>query len=154
MATTANFALRMTPELKIAAKALTEVGFEEPLAEGGKFNHIRPSSINEAILYLMRSGIRATLAHIERQIAKTSAEHQMWEEIVSFFISHPTDRFALPANFAEGSNARAFISKCMDEDPEGLDEGFDRTEATDEFAGTQRQLFKLIEAKGQLQRAL
>jgi hypothetical protein len=163
---TEAFALRMPPELKRAAKALTEVGFLEPGTHEGTFNHICPRSINDAIVYLTRTGIRQTLACLEKEIIRVREEHALWQEFVSFFMNNPTADMAFPVNFPEGSTARRWISDALKETESVLQDGEDpndygclvdgvnRASAADEFARSQRMLMKLIDAKGMLQKAL
>lgn len=156
MAETSNFALRMPPELKEAAKALSNVYFDEIWLEDGKELcklHFF-GSINESLIFLMRKGLDVTLELIEKDIARNAEEMAMWQEFVSFFMQNAAARNALPANFAPGSKARGFLTECMEEDPEGWGDGIDRAYATDEFASKQRKVFSLTEVKGFIQKAL
>ncbi len=101
------FALRLTPDLKAAAKALTKTSFLEPTGNGLKtFNHIVLPSINEAILYLMRQGARTVLHDLEPEIASARDEHTAWQEVAQFFLGNPAADWALPTNFPINTPAR------------------------------------------------
>ena len=51
----------------------------------GLVNHIALRSINEAILFLMRKGVKAVLHDLEPEIAAARDEHAAWQEVVRFF---------------------------------------------------------------------
>ncbi|SEE05459.1 hypothetical protein SAMN05444161_4733 [Rhizobiales bacterium GAS191] len=157
--TSTNFALKMPPEWKEAAKALTKTYFDEPSIKGDGFiNSIMLGSVNDAILYLMRNGLRETLAHIEKQIAEVTEEHRTFQELADFFMQNAAADSATLANFAEGSRARKYLDEMIEDDAE--DENVDhagevsRAGAAHELAISQRQLYGLVGAKGAIQRAL
>jgi hypothetical protein len=107
----------MPPQMKEAAKALVGIIFFEPAPgetgyEGlGKIIACR--SINDALLYLLLTGMRQALPHIEYELTKCQQADEVFKELVSFFLKHPAARHALPANFAEGSEARRFIERVI-----------------------------------------
>ena len=155
MAEISSFALRMPPEFKEAAKVLSKVYIEEHYTEGDNtyVRSVGNRSINEIIIFLMRRGLKDTLDIIEKDIARKTEELAMWQEFVAFFMQNPAARNVLPINLPSGSKSRCFLEKCM-EDPNSWQDGFDRAQATDDFASAQRSLFELTEAKGAVQRAL
>ncbi|SDR49880.1 hypothetical protein SAMN05519103_04011 [Rhizobiales bacterium GAS113] len=161
MATTtlASFTLKMSPELKEAAKALTKTHFDEPsFKEDGFFNMIMLGTVNDAILYLMRNGLRETLVHIERKMAEVTEQHSTFQELVTFFMQNAEVKSATSASFGEGSRARKYLDEMTEVEAE--DENDDhvaevnRAEAVEYCADTQLRLSKLVEAKGAIQKAL
>jgi hypothetical protein len=108
-------------------------------------------SINKAILYLMRAGIRQVVDFLEEDIAYAIKDHEAWQNIIQFFLNNPTTLNILPNNFPERSKEREFVLRMM---RWKASEGLDRGVAADEFAYSQGRLLKLTEAKGALQRAL
>lgn len=133
----ASYLLRMTPEIKDAAKALTSIHFTEPAFEEGFINSIWLRSMNQALLYLVKKGVRATLPHVEAQLAETIEEYKTYEEIMTVLTNSPSLGFVMPHNFPQGSRARTYLEQLAQQD-EGEDNGrggrLDRSEAAEEYA--------------------
>src|SRR5437016_49126 len=115
MANTTAFALRMPPEFKWAAKALTQTQFYEwsdtdPPRTVRSFGQW---SVNGAILQLIQIGMGRTLEILEPELRQASAEHEAWYQIVAFFLSNPVADTAIAANFGNDTAARSFIEKHM-----------------------------------------
>ncbi|MCJ2055916.1 hypothetical protein MKL09_05050 [Methylobacterium sp. J-048] len=175
MAETTAFALRMPPEIKAAAKALIKVPFEEPSDRGGDYiNSIFLGSINDALCYLLKTGLKGTLVHLDAGIADYSRRAAISGEWMAWFLQNPAASNILPHNLPEGSLGRQELEKMMAPDdrkftdrpvdpdieamvlaePEPWASGVSRREATDEYAHEQRMLYSLTEAKGVIQKAL
>ncbi len=166
MAETTAFAFRLPPELKAAAKALTQTWFYVWQKDGKRtVRGVNPSSINEALVYLAHTGVRQTLEDLEPDVQSASREYEQWQGVAQFFLSNPAAERALPANFAEGSPARELVQEWIDdmqqqaETDESLADhpdisGTSRQEALDQLASAQRTLAGRVAAKGALQRAL
>ena len=158
MAETSAFALRMPPEFKAAAKALTKVGFDEPSHLGeGYINNIWLRSINDALCYLLRTGLKGTLTHIDAAIADFTKRVAVSGEMMTWFLQNPAASNILPHNLPEGSVARAELQEAMFTDGienEGWAGGMSRREVTQDYASEQQRLYDLVEAKGVIQKAL
>lgn len=175
MAETSAFALRMPPEIKEAAKALVKVPFDEPATRGGGYlNSIFLGSINDALCYLLKTGLKGTLVHLDKAIADYTNRVAISGEWMAWFLQNPAASNILPHNLPEGSLGRQELEKLMapneqqraepDADPivdgflmaedERWASGVSRREATDEYAYEQRRLYELTEAKGVIQKAL
>ncbi|MGE8128939.1 hypothetical protein ACQKQD_18360 [Methylobacterium sp. NPDC080182] len=158
MAETSAFALRMPPEIKAAAKALTKVGFDEPSDAGeGLINNIWCHSINDALCYLLRTGLKGTLTHIDTAIADFTKKVAISGEMMAWFLQNPAASNILPHNLPEASPARAELQEIMF--PDGVEDeqwtgGMSRREVTQSYAGEQQRLYDLVEAKGVIQKAL
>ena len=164
MAETSNFALRMPPEIKDAAKALTKVLFHEPSEKGADFvNSIFLHSINDALVYLMRKGLRETLAHIDKELQEYTDKVAISQELMAFFMANPVASEVRAANLPESSPARVSMEKeqaFYDDQPASeyeSNERYDvltRRQVSQEYADGQRMMYSLNEAKGFIQRAL
>ena len=158
MAETSAFALRMPPEIKAAAKALTKVGFDEPSDRGeGYINNVWLHSINDALCYLLKTGLKGTLTHIDVAIADFTNRVAISGEMMAWFLQNPAASNILPHNLPEGSRARADLQEGMC--PDGVEDeawagGMSRREATQNYAAEQQRLYDLVEAKGVIQKAL
>ena len=164
MSEKSTFALRLPPELKAAARALTSTSFIEPVGDGsGLVNHIALRSINEAILFLMRKGVKAVLHDLEPEIAAARDEHAAWQEVVRFFLANPAADWALPTNFPDDTPARKLadehVSAFADDEPSGTDDvdalserAISRRTALEELSISQNVLASRIATKGALQR--
>lgn len=158
MAETSAFALRMPPEIKEAAKALTKVGFDEPSYKGeGYINNIWLHSINDALCYLLRTGLKGTLTHIDAAIVEFTNKVAISGEMMAWFLQNPAASNILPHNLPEGSRARAELEEIMS--PDGTEDedwagGMSRRQVTQDYAGEQQRLYDLVEAKGVIQKAL
>lgn len=158
MAETSAFALRMPPEIKAAAKALTKVGFDEPSDRGeGYINNIWLHSINDALCYLLKTGLKGTLIHIDAAIADFTNRVAISGEIMAWFLQNPAASNVLPHNLPEDSRARAALQEIMS--PDGVEDedwagGMSRRQVTHDYAGEQQRLYELVEAKGVIQKAL
>src|SRR4051794_12835853 len=105
MTEVATYLLRMPPDLKEAAKALTQVAFTDPSLH----RHIWPRSVNQALIYLAKKGVWAMMPHLEAELARVTEEYKALEEIMTFLINNPSTKSALPSNFPEGSRAKTYI---------------------------------------------
>lgn len=158
MAETSAFALRMPPEIKAAAKALTKVGFDEPSDRGeGYINNVWLHSINDALCYLLKTGLRGTLTHIDAAIADYTDRVAVSGEMMTWFLQNPAASNILPHNLPQGSHARAELQEIMS--PDGVEDedwigGMSRRQVTHDYAGEQQRLYDLVEAKGVIQKAL
>lgn len=158
MAETSAFALRMPPEVKAAAKALTKVAFEEPSDKGeGYVNSVFLGSINDALCYLLKTGLKGTLVHLDAAIAEYAGRVAVSGELMAWFLQNPAASNILPHNLPEGARARDWLQEVMA--PDGVEDedwtgGMSRREAADEYASEQRRLYNLTEAKGVIQKAL
>lgn len=162
MSTTSNFALRMPPEIKTAAKALTNrIAFNEPMADKpGFIRHVALGSINEALVYLMKTGLRQTLEYVDQALAEKTEELNAYQDFMAFLLANPAAREVRPANLAEGSAGRKWLEGAIAEyeshpDEEGYDPGvMTRRDATLDYSALQEWVFRLTEAKGAIQMAL
>ena len=147
-----NFALRMPPEIKEAAKALVACRVRFIDKEAGR--DVWLSSINEALCYLMEVGTRGLRDILKDHMIEVAKAHDDWTGIMRFFLDNPSAAFALPVNFPEGSIERKEIEYLMELQPEDFADGFDRPWFTEEFASRQRQVWALTEAIGVVQKAI
>lgn len=162
MADTSNFALRMPPEIKTAAKALTNrISFNEPMADKpGYIRNIYLGSINEALVYLMKTGLRQTLEYIDEALIEKTERLNAYQDFMTFFLANPAAKEVRPANLAEGSAGRKWIEEAVAEyDPHPDEAEYDpsvisRREASSEYSTYQEWVFRLTEAKGTIQMAL
>ena len=160
MAGTVNFALRLPPELKAAAKALTAVFLYKPSAnrEEGYVDGIPTDSVNEALISLMRCGLKPMLGYAQAALDEASERHEPLHELMGFFMANPTADRARTVNFAGKSKVRAFIEADLAAHvanvAEHLPDGVDRAWVADEYAISQRNLLNLTAAKGAIQKAL
>lgn len=171
MAETTPFALRMPPEIKAAAKSLTKVLFHEPSSRGEDYvNSIFLGSINDALCYLLKTGLKGTLVHLDNEIAEYTKRVAISGEWMAWFLQNPAASNILPHNLPEGSKGRKDLEERMAPveyepgeraaDDEFLIEenpwagGVSRREVTGEYANEQRILYSLTEAKGAIQKAL
>jgi hypothetical protein len=152
MTTFTSFEMRMLPEVEEAAMELTKVSFYD----GRDYAyHITPYNMSSALLYLVFAGLRETLKNLENEIDRTVKQEAELKEVMSFFISNPCAKRALPYNFPEASPARTFLLQMIANwDDDDRVAGAARPVVADLFAGTQQDLLRLIEAKGAVQRAL
>ena len=166
MTDTTTFAFRLPPELKAAAKALTEVVFYRPSRYGSKYADVgySPRSINDALVTLATFGLVEVAEHIQTALDKTNDELKPLAELMSFFLANPVADSARAPNFAEGSPARALLEADArallaeqehDDSLAGIEGGvMSRDTAAQEYAGTQHAILRLTAAKGAIQKAL
>jgi hypothetical protein len=148
---TTSFALRMPPEVKEAAKALSQRGvyIAHPDNTYSAFD-----SINGALCFLLDVGARGVRDMLKANLADATKEHTNWTGIMRFFLDNPSAATALPFNFPEGSIERKEIENLIELQPEDFAGGFDRPWFTDEFATRQRTVWQLTEVLGVVQKAI
>jgi hypothetical protein len=89
-----KFALRLRPELRDAAKALTRVGFLSTTTRGLSFNNI-----NEALNSLILTGLPRVLELIEAELVDQRVALAVMEGVTRFFLDNPAATEARPFNF-------------------------------------------------------
>ena len=152
MADLTNFALRMPPEIKEAARALS--GFRVSFMDKEGNRHVMLDSINAALCYLMEVGTRGLREILKENLTNAVKEHEAWTGIMRFFLDNPSAAFALPINFPEGSIERKEVEELIELQPEDFPNGFARPWFTEEFASIQRRVWALTEALGVVQKAI
>jgi hypothetical protein len=150
--------LKVRQEIKDAAKALTLTSFRE-LAnneEDKPFNYIWLASFNEALDYLLKTGLTNTLAFVNDQLAWAREGHLAFEQIRRFFLDNPIARVAKPDDFPDGSPARKVLCEFMLEIEHDVNppEGLKKSVAEIERSNCQRNLERLTVAKDAIQRAI
>jgi hypothetical protein len=103
-----KFALRLRPELRDAAKALTRLSFVETATGSLSFN-----SINEALNSLILKGLPGVLDLVEAELADQRVALPIWEGITRFFLDNPAATEARPFNFEEGSVERRTLESMI-----------------------------------------
>jgi hypothetical protein len=154
-----NFALRLPPDVKEAARALTGVHLYRPSRCGreGRVSGVSTSSINEALVSLMIEGLEPMLAYVDQALNEENAELAGWQEIVKRFIEDPLVGRIFSDDFEEGSAAWRHIDSWQDysgteEEPIGL--GLESAKAARGFAFSQEKVLKLTGAKGAILKVL
>src|SRR5690349_16574879 len=151
MAESASYLLRMSPELKEAAKALTTISFGESCGGKEKLKSVDLRSLNQSLVYLIKKGIEGIMPNIDERIAKVTGRYKALEEIMTVFINTPSLRFVMPDHFPKGSRARNYVEDRVagpNMDPLfEFEANLDRREAAEWYASTQEQMFQLIDAK-------
>lgn len=171
-----KFALRLRPELRTAAKAITRVGFISTTTGGLSFN-----SINEALNSLILTGLPRVLELVEAELADQRVALAVWEGITRFFLDNPAATEARPFNFEVGSVERRTLESMIvsDESDDSEESGDDeevpysgpmpevglsnlsfvmetthmpRPGAAFGLAAVQRRIWELTAAKGAIQR--
>lgn len=161
--TTTSFALRIDPDLKAAAKALTQpwVSFDIPMPEREE-HAARPvylRSINEAFQFLIETGLGPTLGHIDAAVAQCRGEHDALSEVAKFFMDNPAATEARPTDLSDGSRGRDYLAHqiAVAIEEEGEDNAWaslPRDHVFAEYTDIQRRLMALTAAKGAIQKAL
>jgi hypothetical protein len=157
-----KFALRLPSDLKDAAKALSEIYFQEnPTKNPEYYSGGKLGSINEAIIYLTRRGLRDTLNVIDINISAAKHRHGLWEEMMKYIINNPEADEISPDILAESPETRALVEELVQSnalldglDPKKVTGGLKRAFVADRFATSQHGLFKLVEARGVIQKAV
>jgi hypothetical protein len=106
--TTTSFALRTFSEFKEAAQALAKVSLWPPGEPGFDLGG-QTVSINWGFNSLISGGLSSRLALVEENLLERLATLDIAQEIMRSMLDHPTERYALAINFAEGSCARRVI---------------------------------------------
>ena len=153
---TSAFALRMPPEVKEAARELSNTYFHEPSDKGEEYvNSVAfGKSINEALNFLLLRGLRTTHQIVQDYSAEVQKEHDRFSTFMTFFMANPIARNVCPFNLPEDSEPRKWLKAVMELQPEDFPEGADRPWVADEYASTQRHLEQLSRTVGAIQRAL
>jgi hypothetical protein len=170
-----SFSLRMPPQVREAADALVRIMLEP--VPGQITDGVYCPDTRSALLYLIKTGMRGALVHIDHELAKHEQADAVFRELVDFFLKHPAAAHVTAANFPEGSEAHKFveheiwefIDDCGGPEPPrtaacecylgyngewGDNIGLPREAATEWLTNNQRDIFKLTAAKGAIQKAL
>ncbi|APH74083.1 hypothetical protein [Aquibium oceanicum] len=158
MTQTTSFALRIAPELKQAAKALTGPHFYEwETGEDGVRRTVgsSPTSINDAFAYLIRHGLQPVLAILQAEKADVDLTYEAFAEAMEFLLANPSKDATDLSIYPEGGHTREIVANYREEPPSA-----DDTDATvrhfvsSEFSLLQRQRIGLAAAIGAVQRAI
>jgi hypothetical protein len=146
-------------EIKDAAKALILISLPE-LAnnkeEERRCTHIWLGTFNEALYYLLKTGLSDTLKLLDEELTAEREAYLAFEQIMCFFWDNPAAEVATPPDFSEGSLARevleAFVCEiASDENPP---QGLASNVAAIERANCRRKLERLLLAREAIQRAI
>lgn len=149
---TSAFALRMPPEVKEAARELSNTTIEEASAGDGLTSLDFGESINAALNFLLLRGLQATQDLLQVQFAQAQTDCDRHGAYMTFFLAHPSARYVRPSDLPKSSEPRAWLKKVMDAN--GESEGLDRTWCSGEYARAQRQIEGLTKTIEAVQRAL
>jgi hypothetical protein len=145
-------------EIRDAAKALTLTSFCEPTnnEEDKSLNHIWLAAFNEALNYLVKTGLTKTLSFVDDELTYAREDCLAFAQIMRFFSDNPGAQVAMPLNFSEGSLARevldAFVREtAFDKDPP---KGLAIDVAAAELTSCRRNLERLLLAREAIQRAI
>lgn len=142
--TAKEFPLVLSSGMMSAASAVTE-------AESIRFG--APISINETFVQLVGRGLRGMLAQVELSEEVVQRSQEPLREILEFLEAHPQADRARPADFADGSKARAFIEQELRSRQEDANGAADIPEAV-EGAEIARQFEQGEESLTQLRTAI
>lgn len=153
-----GFALRLPPDIKAAAVALSKLSSVYVLtaeADGGTvFSNARlTGSINDVLNSLLWYGMVTATDIINQYLEFKRHECAPWKEITKFFLDHPPAINAVAMNFAEGSAARKLVDDLMEREGEDFPDGVDKHTAIQQLSLHETEIWKLTEALGALQRA-
>ncbi len=150
------FAFRMPPELKAAAVALAKTHFSEWKEDGSQtVRNVNPSSINDALIYLMRTGVRHAAHYIEHDLNEAKRNVETWKGFIQFFLDNPSIDHVNASDFPEGSEMRR--DQEIDDDNNkdtGAPTGTSREDAFEGMAIAQKLLTTRTNAKAALLSAL
>ena len=154
------FALRIPPQLKIAATAMSKVSFDEwnadfSLAHGG----FHSGSINDALIYLVRHGAKHAIRNMEPGLNDAQASLDFWSEVAQFFLKHPERDRAYAADFdspmrREIEEMDAEIAAEYSDCETKPEQGFGRDGAFSELSSVQGRVRRLVDALKELRAAI
>ena len=146
------FSFRMPAEVKAAAVALTKTYFDEPKEDGSQqLRVVSPSSINEALIYLLKTGSEVVSRRLTLEIEKAKGQREAWKDFVQFFMDNPDlDRVTLE-DLQEGSSMRRY-QEIDDENNKhtGSPPGTSREEAFEEMSNAQKLVIYRTRARDAL----
>lgn len=161
-----GFALRLPPEVKAAAVALSKAPsifemVEEEGQESWYGTYGTGGSINDALNSLLLRGIASSSKIVSTYLKHQRDECVPWKDIAKFFLDNPAASYAFPVNFDADSAARKLIQRDIeswvesnpDIDPADIPEGMDRQTAMAGLASLESEIWRLTEALGALQKA-
>lgn len=142
--------VQLSPELKKAARMLSNTTFNEPNVKLGFGHHpVHLSSTNDAIAYLVKKGMKYTLGLIDQQISRDKESLEIWEPMVAFLLQDPAADSIEASNFTEGSPAWDHLMQLESEGQTGIL----RADAMRMLADTQESLSSLMRAKEAIEEA-
>ena len=170
MADLTPYALRLPPEMKDAAKAMSKIRFSI-YADGATSTskHYSGNSINDALNHLLRCGVADTIKAMQPEIQETIKLRDFWQGAARFFIENH-DRDHANAEDFEGDMRReieardAEVRRQNEEDNDGYDLdnptdsefclGFYRENTMEKLAYHQRRLTDFRGAEKALRAAI
>jgi hypothetical protein len=146
----------MPPELKDAAKALTNADLYRPSRKGGpgKMDAVHTCSINETLLSLARLGLEQMFEIVQSNLEQRRKELEPYSELMAFFLADPVLEKATIANFPSGSPARYLFAENDEQREMGHPDEWTRADAALEYSLAQRVVQRLTAAKGAILKAL
>jgi len=117
---TSNFALRIAPELKDAAKALTKIY----VWKDGVSILSPGSSINDVFSFLIRRGLADIEPMIAANLADETANLEIQKTLAMWLITNSTASHVVADDLEKGTPARVYLEKIAAE-VEDADLGYD-----------------------------
>lgn len=112
-ATTTPFVLRLPPEMKAAAAALTNASAQlGPELLGGHATTAGPASINATLNYLLLEGAYPIRDRLRTTLTRLRAVREAGGQAVRFLLDNPNAQRVCASDLPEGSTARQLVSNC------------------------------------------
>ena len=110
--------IKMSASLEKAVKSLVLTSFPESYDVGwGHAKRVSLETTHDAIIYLIRRGIKDIVVNIDNQLDETNEKMSSLQELLTFFKVHPLKTKVQAVDFCEGSATAKLIGRWTRHQP-------------------------------------